>query len=76
VKHAITCSIGTDALLMGLMAYGVGRGDAIFTSPFTSIVTAGVITLLKATPFFVDIDPVTFNMDPAKLKLAVKAVAK
>lgn len=67
VKHAISCSSGTDALLMVLMAYGVGPGDAIFTTPFTFIATAEVIQLLGATPVFVDIDPQTFNLDPQAL---------
>jgi UDP-2-acetamido-2-deoxy-ribo-hexuluronate aminotransferase len=71
VKHAISCSSGTDALLMPLMAYDVGPGDAIFTSPFTFIATAEVIQLLGATPVFVDIDPKTFNIDPAALPHAV-----
>ena len=74
VKHAIACSSGTDALLMPLMAYEVGPGDAVFTSPFTFIATAEVISLLGATPIFVDIDPMTYNMDPAKLELAIRAV--
>ena len=71
VKHAISCSSGTDALLMPLMAYGVGPGDAIFTTPFTFIATAEVIQLLGATPVFVDIDPRTFNLDPEALAAAV-----
>ena len=74
VKNAIGCASGTDALLMTLMAYQVGPGDAIFTSPFTFIATAEVISLLGATPVFVDIDPQTFNIDPVKLDLAVRAV--
>ena len=73
-KHAIGCASGTDALLMALMAYNVGPGDAIFTTPFTFIATAEVISLLGATPVFVDIDPITFNIDPAKLALALRAV--
>ncbi len=73
-KHAISCASGTDALLMALMAYGVKPGDAIFTTPFTFIATAEVISLLGATPVFVDIDPKTYNIDPAKLALAIKAV--
>jgi UDP-2-acetamido-2-deoxy-ribo-hexuluronate aminotransferase len=73
-KHSIGCSSGTDALLLALMAYNVGPGDAIFTSPFTFIATAEVINLLGATPVFVDIDPKTFNMDSAKLDLAIQAL--
>jgi UDP-2-acetamido-2-deoxy-ribo-hexuluronate aminotransferase len=71
VKHAISCSSGTDALLMPLMAYRVGPGDAIFTTPFTFIATAEVIQLLGATPIFVDIDSRTFNIDPAALEKAI-----
>jgi len=74
VKHAIGCASGTDALLMALMAYNLGPGDAVFTTPFTFIATAEVISLLGATPVFVDIDPKTYNMDPAKLELAIKAL--
>lgn len=76
VKHAISCSSGTDALLMPLMAYGVGPGDAIFTTPFTFIATAEVIALLGATPVFVDIDPRTFNIDPAALAEAIDSLGK
>jgi UDP-2-acetamido-2-deoxy-ribo-hexuluronate aminotransferase len=76
VKHAISCSSGTDALLMPLMAYGVGPGDAIFTSPFTFIATAEVIQLLGATPVFVDIDPKTFNLDPEALAEAVSRLGQ
>jgi UDP-2-acetamido-2-deoxy-ribo-hexuluronate aminotransferase len=76
VKHAISCSSGTDALLMPLIAYGVGRGDAIFTTPFTFIATAEVIQLLGAIPVFVDIDPRTFNIDPDALAQAVANLGK
>ncbi len=75
VKDAIGCGSGTDALLMALMAIDVGPGDAVFTSPFTFIATAEVISLLGATPVFVDIDPKTYNIDPAKLELAIRAVS-
>lgn len=71
-KHVITCSSGTDALLMVLMAFGVGPGDIVFTSPFTFIATAEVISLLGAVPVFVDIDKDTFNIDPFKLEQAIK----
>jgi UDP-2-acetamido-2-deoxy-ribo-hexuluronate aminotransferase len=74
--HAVGCASGTDALLMALMACRVGPGDAVFTSPFTFIATAEVISLLGAVPVFVDVDPLTYNIDPALLELAVKAVEK
>lgn len=74
MNHAIGCASGTDAILLALMAYNVGPGDAIFTTPFTFISTAEVISLLGATPVFVDIDPNTFNLDPDSLEKAVMAL--
>jgi len=74
VKHCISCASGTDALLLPLMAYHVGPGHAIFTTPFTFIATAEVISLLGATPVYVDIDPETFNIDPAKLRQAIQDI--
>lgn len=71
VKHGIGCASGTDALLLALMAYQIGPGDAVFTTPFTFIATAEVLQLLGATPVFVDIDPVTFNIDPALLEKTI-----
>jgi UDP-2-acetamido-2-deoxy-ribo-hexuluronate aminotransferase len=71
VKHAVGCASGTDALLMALMALDIGPGDAVFTTPFTFVATAEVISLIGATPVFVDIDPVTFNIDPKKLEQAI-----
>lgn len=76
VKHAIGCSSGTEALLMPLLAYDIGPGDAVFTTPFTFIATAEVISFFRATPVFVDIDPVTYNIDPALLKEAIQTVKK
>lgn len=74
VKHAISCASGTDALLLALMAYEIGPGDAVFTTPFTFVATAEVICLLGATPVFVDVEPQTFNMDASKLELAIRAI--
>lgn len=74
VKHCVSCASGTDALVMALMSTGVGPGDAVFTSPFTFIATAEAISLLGATPVFVDIDPDTHNMSPRQLEKAIRAV--
>lgn len=74
VDYALACSSGTDALLLALIAYGVGPGDAVLTSPFTFIATAEVISFLGATPVFVDIDPYTFNIDPKKLDQVITAL--
>ncbi len=76
VKHAVACASGTDALLLTLLAEGVGPGDAIFTSPFTFIASAEVISLVGATPVFVDIDEKTYNIDPDRLELAIAALLK
>ena len=76
VKHCIACSSGTDALLMALMAWDIGPGDAVFTSPFTFIATAEVVQLLGATPVFVDIDENTFNINPVKLDEEINRIKK
>lgn len=69
--HCVSCSNGTDALLLSLMAHGVEPGDAIFATPFTFIATAEVVCLLGVIPLFVDIDPQTYNIDPGKLELRI-----
>ena len=71
-KYCLSCSSGTDALLIALMAKGIKPGDAIITTPFTYIATAEVISLLGATPVFVDIYPETFNINPNGIPDAVK----
>jgi UDP-2-acetamido-2-deoxy-ribo-hexuluronate aminotransferase len=76
VRHAVTCSSGTDALLMPLMAYGVHPGDAIFTTPFTFVATAEVIQLLGATPVFVDVEARTFNLDPDALAATITGLSR
>jgi UDP-2-acetamido-2-deoxy-ribo-hexuluronate aminotransferase len=76
VKHALSCSSGTDALLLALMALKVGPGDAVFTTPFTFIATAEVISLLGATPVFVDIRADTFNIAPDKLRQTLENFEK
>lgn len=70
-KHCITCASGTEALLMSLMALGIGPGDEIVTTPFTFAATAEVIVLLGATPVYVDIEPDTCLIDAAKLEARI-----
>lgn len=70
-KHAISCSSGTDALAMILMAWGVKAGDAVFCPAFTFCATAEVVPWVGATPVFVDVLPDTFNMGPASLEAAI-----
>jgi len=63
-RHCVSCASGTDALLIALMAKGIGPGDAVFAPTFTFFATAEVIALLGATPVFVDIDLADYNIDP------------
>ena len=75
-KHCISCASGTDALVMALMAKGVGPGDAVFTVPFTFMASAEAIATVGATPIFVDVSADSFNMDTAALSRAIEALAK
>ncbi len=72
-KHALGCANGTDALMLALMALEVGPGDVVFVPSFTFAATAEVVPCLGAVPFFVDIDPETYNMDPSSLERSIKA---
>jgi UDP-2-acetamido-2-deoxy-ribo-hexuluronate aminotransferase len=71
-KHAVAVSSGTDALLVALMADGVGPGDAVFVPALTFTATAEVVLVAGATPVFVDVDPKTCNIDPNDLKLRIE----
>ena len=75
-RYCVTVSNGTDALLMPLMAYGIGPGDAVFVPSFTFVATAEVVSLVGATPVFCDVKEGTFNLDPASLREQVERIEK
>lgn len=76
VKYAVGCASGTDALQVAMMALGIGSGDEVITTPFTFVATTETIALLGAKPVYVDIDPRTFNIDPARIEKAVSSRTK
>jgi dTDP-4-amino-4,6-dideoxygalactose transaminase len=76
VKHVVACANGTDALLLPLLASGIGPGDAVFVPSFTFAATAEVVALAHAEPVFVDVDPDTYNIDIASLEAAIAAIRK
>jgi dTDP-4-amino-4,6-dideoxygalactose transaminase len=76
VKHALACANGTDALMIVLRAWNVGRGDAVFVPAFTFAASAEVVALVGAEPVFVDVLADTYNMDPKSLEAAIAMVKK
>jgi len=75
-RHAIGCASGTDALQVAMMALEIGPGDEVITTPFTFVATTETIVLLGAKPIYVDIDPQTYNIDPAAIAAAVTSKTK
>jgi len=75
-RHVVTCASGTDALLLVLMAKGIGRGDAVICPSFTFCATAEVVALVGATPVFADVDAATFNIAPDSAARAVEAARR
>src|SRR5437868_9126989 len=75
-KYALTCASGTDALVIPMMALGIGAGDEVITTAFSFIATAETICLAGAKPVYVDIDPVTYNIDVKAIEKAITPKTK
>ncbi|NNC38871.1 MAG: DegT/DnrJ/EryC1/StrS aminotransferase family protein [Acidimicrobiales bacterium] len=75
-QHAVSCANGTDALILPMMAWGIGPGDAVFCPSFTYVATAEAVALLGATPVFIDVDRKTYNMDAQSLKTAINSIVR
>jgi dTDP-4-amino-4,6-dideoxygalactose transaminase len=76
VKHCISLANGTDALSLVLTAWDIGKGDAVFVPDFTLFATAEVVSSVGATPIFIDVDPITLNIDSANIVLKIQEVTK
>ncbi len=75
-KHCITCSSGTDAAVIAMMAWDIGPGDEVIVPDFSFIATAETVVLVGAVPIFVDVDPVTYNIDVEKIEAAISKKTK
>ena len=76
VRHCISCANGTDALQLALMAWGIGKGDAVFVPDFTFFASGEVVSAVGAVPIFVDVNPNTFNLSDSALEMVVEKVEK